>query len=122
MQSAPTEPIRDPLASLRIDRSTQRSEGSGRSIWRWLGFLLVVAFFAIVIFVGLERFGWIKESASVANAWVPDVIKNRPEVRIARLVIESGRSADATVVATGYIESRRQAKIGARAPGRAREG
>ncbi len=49
---------------------------------------------------------------------VPDVIKSRPEVRITKLTVERGRSADATVVATGYLESRRQAKIGARAPGR----
>lgn len=49
---------------------------------------------------------------------VPDVMKSRPEVRLVRVNIEKGRSADATVVATGYLESRRQAKIGARAPGR----
>jgi RND family efflux transporter MFP subunit len=49
---------------------------------------------------------------------VPDAIKTRPEVRIVKPTIEKGRSADATVVATGYLESRRQAKIGARAPGR----
>jgi RND family efflux transporter MFP subunit len=49
---------------------------------------------------------------------IPDIIKNRPEVRLVRAVVERGRSADATVVATGYLESRRQAKIGARAVGR----
>ena len=32
--------------------------------------------------------------------------------------VQQGRSADAVVVATGYVESRRQARIGARAPGR----
>lgn len=37
---------------------------------------------------------------------------------MATVTVESGRSADALVVATGYLESRRQAKIGARAPGR----
>ena len=32
--------------------------------------------------------------------------------------VQTGRSGDAVVVATGYLESRRQAMIGARAPGR----
>ncbi len=49
---------------------------------------------------------------------VPEAIQQRPEVRLAKVTIERGRAADATVVATGYLESRRQAKIGARAPGR----
>src|SRR5205823_5146518 len=40
------------------------------------------------------------------------------EVRLATVTVETGRSAEALVVATGYLESRRQAKIGARAPGR----
>ena len=42
----------------------------------------------------------------------------RLEVRVANVSVQTGRSADAVVVATGYLESRRQAKIGARAPGR----
>jgi len=42
----------------------------------------------------------------------------RMEVRVANVSVQTGRSADAVVVATGYLESRRQAKIGARAPGR----
>jgi RND family efflux transporter MFP subunit len=50
--------------------------------------------------------------------WVPDAIKKRPEVRLIEMTVQSGRSADAVVVATGYLESRRQARIGARAPGR----
>ena len=32
--------------------------------------------------------------------------------------VQKGRSSDAKVVATGYLESRRQAQIGAKAPGR----
>jgi RND family efflux transporter MFP subunit len=47
-----------------------------------------------------------------------EMIQTRPDVRVARVSVESGRSADAVVVAQGYLESRRQAKIGARAPGR----
>jgi RND family efflux transporter MFP subunit len=45
-------------------------------------------------------------------------LEPRLEVRVASVSVHTGRSADATVVATGYLESRRQAKIGARAPGR----
>lgn len=60
--------------------------------------------------------GWI----SVGKNWltVPEMIQSRPEVRLASVTVETGRSAEALVVATGYLESRRQAKIGARAPGR----
>jgi RND family efflux transporter MFP subunit len=58
----------------------------------------------------------------LANApkWMqtPDALRSKIEVRRATISVESGRAADATVVATGYLESRRQAKIGARAPGR----
>jgi RND family efflux transporter MFP subunit len=41
-----------------------------------------------------------------------------PKVQIAIAHIEVGQSADALVIATGYLESRRQANIGAKAPGR----
>jgi RND family efflux transporter MFP subunit len=47
-----------------------------------------------------------------------EVLEPRPEVRVATVSVQTGRAADATVVATGYLESRRQAMIGARAPGR----
>jgi HlyD family secretion protein len=47
-----------------------------------------------------------------------EMFESRPEVRVAQVSVQSGRAADATVVATGYLESRHQAKIGARAPGR----
>jgi RND family efflux transporter MFP subunit len=45
-------------------------------------------------------------------------VRPKPEVRVAIVSVETGLSADATVVATGYIESRQQARIGARATGR----
>jgi len=66
--------------------------------------------------VAATRAGWV----TAGQDWliVPDAIKPRLEVRVASVVVESGRSADALVVATGYLESRRQAMIGARAPGR----
>lgn len=59
--------------------------------------------------------------SSVSNAtsnWVPAIIQNRPEVRLVSVVVQSGQAADAVVVATGYVESRQQARIGARAAGR----
>jgi RND family efflux transporter MFP subunit len=40
------------------------------------------------------------------------------EVRVTKVTVEMGRSADAVVVATGYLESYQQANIGARAAGR----
>lgn len=119
MQTAPTEPARDPLATLRIDRSSQTRTRSGGSWLKKLGVLLVLLLLAVGGYLGAVSVGWI-EAGTSASDWlaVPDILKSRPEVRIVRPVIETGRSADATVVATGYLESRRQAKIGARAPGR----
>ncbi len=52
------------------------------------------------------------------SQWVPEIMQNRVEVRLASVTVQKGRSADAVVVATGYLESRRQARIGARAAGR----
>jgi len=86
-----------------------------------MAWLVLVLLLACGGFIGLQYFGWLQGSAAISDRWIPDIIKNRPEVRIVRPVIETGRSADATVVATGYLESRRQAKIGARAPGRVEE-
>ena len=122
MQTAPSEPVRDALATLRIDRSAP-SQTQGGGWQRWMGILLVLLLLAGGGYIGAIKAGWVKASSTSVGDWlaVPDIIKNRPEVRVVRLVIESGRSADATVVATGYLESRRQAKIGARAPGRIQE-
>jgi RND family efflux transporter MFP subunit len=59
------------------------------------------------------------ESASRTGAgWMPEMLQNRTEVRLTSVTVQKGRSADAVVVATGYVESRRQARIGARAVGR----
>ena len=52
------------------------------------------------------------------SKWVPEIMQNRVEVRLKSVTVQKGRSADAVVVATGYLESRRQAGIGARAAGR----
>jgi RND family efflux transporter MFP subunit len=69
-------------------------------------------------FVFAQNSGWLGGDASGSWLAVPDIMKSRPEVRVAKPIVQRGRSADATVVASGYLESRRQAKIGARAPGR----
>lgn len=111
-------PARDPLATLRIDRSqpVRRSSGWGkRFVW-----LCVILLLAAGGYLGAARAGLLNNTPLAIDKWlaVPDVIKSRPEVRLTKLTVERGRSADATVVATGYLESRRQAKIGARAPGR----
>ncbi len=123
MQTAPTEPTRDALATLRIDRSVHARPRAGGGWLRRLGILLLLLLMAGAGYLAAVNAGWISASSYAASDWlaVPDIMKNRPEVRIVRPVIESGRSADATVVATGYLESRRQAKIGARAPGRIQE-
>jgi len=108
MASTPTEKQDDALASLRIDRGDE-SQG-GISWWKWL---LGVAI------LGAVAFAWFRSNQGDANSeWVPEIMQNRVEVRLTSVTVQKGRSADAVVVATGYLESRRQAKIGARAAGR----
>lgn len=118
--SSSAEPERDLLASLRIDRTAGSTRRGGRWLSRavWLFVLIVVTGAG---YIGAGSAGLLgKSSSQESGSWleVPDIMKARPEVRVVRAVVEKGRSADATVVATGYLESRRQAKIGARAPGR----
>jgi RND family efflux transporter MFP subunit len=109
-------PKSDALARLQIHRSP-RARGS------WFG--LFIKLVLLIVLLGLlaaagwlvaTRYGWVSSD----NAWipVPEAMQARPEVRLAVVTVETGRAADATVVATGYLESRRQAQIGARAPGR----
>jgi RND family efflux transporter MFP subunit len=63
--------------------------------------------------------GWLPASVvSQQSSWMPDIMQKRIEVRLESVKVQKGRSADALVVATGYLESRRQARIGARAAGR----
>ncbi len=117
ISSAEANSSSDALAKLRIQRAEAPAKGSWlkRSLRR---FLVVAALLGTVV-VGAAlaiKNDWI----SVGRNWltVPEMMQSRPEVRLASVTVESGRSADALVVATGYLESRRQAKIGARAPGR----
>jgi RND family efflux transporter MFP subunit len=107
----------DSLAKLKIQRAPTAARPSG--VWRFLkGMLILVLLGGVALAAAAWSFkqGWI----SGGEKWVtvPEIIQPRPEVRLAAVTAESGRSADATVVATGYLESRRQAKVGARMPGR----
>ena len=49
---------------------------------------------------------------------VAEALQPRTEVRTGIVSVAEGRTGDAVVVATGYLESRRQARIGARGTGR----
>ncbi len=109
---------RDALAALRIQRP-EESVRTARPRKRWFR-----RFGALVLLLGLLCGGYVVASKSGwivgAPQWlqVPEIIQSRVEVRVVQPTVESGRSADALVVASGYLESRRQARIGARAPGR----
>jgi RND family efflux transporter MFP subunit len=59
-----------------------------------------------------------QDAFAEGSAFLPEIMQNRVEVRLASVTVQEGRSADAVVVASGYLESRRQARIGARAAGR----
>lgn len=113
MPLADVEKPRDPLAALRIQREEplRRRSAGGRWLKRLLVLLVLVALAGGAVY-GLSRSGLVD---------VADVLQPRLEVRTALVSIERGRASDASVVATGYIESRRQAKIGARATGRIEE-
>ena len=115
MSTLKTSPRSDPLAKLRIRRSepVRRRRGAW---WKTLLGLIFLVGLVIIGYGGALRSGWL----TYRPAWlpVPEVMQPRVEVRLATLQVERGRSGDAAVVASGYVESRRQAKIGARAPGR----
>jgi RND family efflux transporter MFP subunit len=113
MPLADVDKPRDPLAALRIQRSEPpRRSGAGR---RWLKRLFVLLIVLLVAAGGL----FAVSQSGLIN--VAEALQPRLEVRVADVSVETGRSGDATVVATGYIESRRQAKIGARGTGRIEE-
>lgn len=115
--STTTEPIPDALAKLRIARDAPPPRRSG--FGRLLRVVLIFAFVAGLFgggFVLAVKQGWVERP----QAWLamPEMMQARPEVRLATVSVETGRAAEALVVATGYLESRRQAKIGARGTGR----
>ena len=106
--------VRDALSALRISRETEprRSSVGGWLLKLGLGLFLIAAC-VVGGFLVYQQSG-----LADGKDWIPDAIRSRPEVRVARVTVETGRAADAVVVATGYIKSYRQARIGARAAGR----
>jgi RND family efflux transporter MFP subunit len=122
--SADSPPPSDALAKLRIRRDESRSGGSSGA---WF---LKTVFWLVVLCILLAGIGWAGMAVaggklSLGQGWgtqdwsvLPESMQARLEVRLALVKVETGRSADATVKATGYLESLRQAKIGARATGR----
>lgn len=116
MSSRPSQNLekpRDALASLRINRDARDNSRSAR--WWKIGMLLVILGFA-----GWFGYRWSESTGLLGSRadWVPEMMQNRIQVRLASVSIQRGRAADAVVVATGYLKSRRQARIGARAAGR----
>ncbi len=113
--AADTNPTQDALAKLRINRDADERPRSGRR----RSFSKLFVFLVLLLLIATACLFAVKQQGLIAD-WitVPEAIRPRTEVRAATVVVESGRSADALVVATGYLESRRQAKIGARATGR----
>jgi RND family efflux transporter MFP subunit len=113
MSLASVEKPRDPLASLRIPRTEppRRRGAAGR----WLRRFLILLVLAAVVAGGLyavSRAGVFNLTESL------QALQPKLEVRVGRANVTTGRSGDALVVATGYLEARQQARIGARAAGR----
>jgi RND family efflux transporter MFP subunit len=110
-----TPPVRDALATLQIQRrDAPRGPSFLARMFQLLAILIVLAGVGVAGFVVAQHQGWLKAS----DEWLPTAIRALPEVRITKVSVELGRSADAVVVATGYLVSYRQANIGARAAGR----
>lgn len=110
----------DALASLRIERPDPNVERNARKRrWWWLVGLVMIVSGSFFAYRTLQS-----ESVSLRDllesnaAWLPEIMQNRVEVRLISLTVQQGRAADALVVATGYLQSKRQAGIGARAAGR----
>ena len=115
MSTGETDKPRDALATLRIQRRDEPSRPSWFArLLKWVVLLTILLLLVWgTYFVG-QRNGLFGDMAD----FVPDSIRAVPEVRLATVSVERGRAGDALVVATGYLESRRQAQIGARAAGR----
>ena len=104
----------DALTRLRIPRGegVPRRSFFGRLLRFLVVMVVVVALVAGGTFLAQAR-GWLPNMDRLLEA-----VRPKPEVRVSIVSVETGRSADATVVATGYLKSRQQARIGARATGR----
>jgi hypothetical protein len=112
MSTGSPSPQADSLSKLRIRRD---QPPRGPSLFgRLLRFLLLTGTLA-----GIAAGVWF---FAFSGGVFPDAtklmesVRPKPEVRVAIVSVETGLSADATVVATGYIESRQQARIGAPPP------
>jgi RND family efflux transporter MFP subunit len=115
---ATTSPeISDALSKLRIKRAEPRRPRSGLH-W-FLKFTLISTAVLVVAAAGVVL-AYRNGQISAGENWIkmPEIMQSRIDGRTATVTVETGRAADATVVATGYLESRRQARIGARTPGR----
>jgi RND family efflux transporter MFP subunit len=114
---------RDSLAALRITRPEEgaKPSSSPRRPRRWIWGVLILLFVAGTVFAVLRGYQPLRifgvDNVKVSN-WVPDAMKDRPKVSLVPITVQTGRSSEAVVVATGYLESRQQARIGARATGR----
>lgn len=103
----------DALTRLRIPR------GEGVPRRSFFGRLIRFLFVMVVVVVLLAGGTFLAQ----ARGWLPNMdrllesVRPKPEVRVSIVSVETGRSADATVVATGYLKSRQQARIGARRRG-----
>ncbi len=109
----------DALAKLRIRRDEQPKARSGSAFGKFLKFVFG-GILLLVLLVGGYIAALATGIAGEQPKWLelPAALQQKVEVRLASVIVERGRAAEATVVATGYLESRRQAKIGARAAGR----
>ena len=96
-----TTNLRDELAALRIDRSRVAPRSRLRTVL-WGGL-------AAVLLAG----GAIALFAAFRDRLVP-----LPEVRTETVRVMSLSRADTVLTATGYLESRAQAAVGAKSPGR----
>lgn len=114
MSTGSPNPQADSLSKLRIRRDQAPSGPSafGRLL-RFLVFTGITGGLAAAVWFFAFSGGVFPDAAKLLQS-----VRPKPEVRVAIVSVETGLSADATVVATGYIESRQQARIGARATGR----
>jgi RND family efflux transporter MFP subunit len=114
MSTGSPSPQADSLSKLRIRRDqTPRGPSIFGRLLRFLLLTSVLGGIAAGVWFFAFSGGVFPDAAKLM-----DSVRSKPEVRVAIVSVETGLSADATVVATGYIESRQQARIGARATGR----
>lgn len=111
-------PQRDALASLRIQRE---APSAARRKGRWIRRVTLLLGCAVAGLAGYWYafpFGLGEDGGLTSATWIPEIMQNRVEVRLSPVEVQRGRAADAVVVATGYLQSHRQARIGAQSPGR----